>query len=65
LFYKWVARHPAAQRDAELMRLKLGLRSPHELPFRAPHFVDGVLESEPSRADQVVTHAGSASSEHP
>jgi penicillin-binding protein 1C len=45
LFLKWVARHPAAQRDADLMRLKLSLRSPHELPFRAPHFVDSLLQS--------------------
>jgi len=55
LFQKWVARHPAAQRDAELMRLKLGLRSPQELPFRAPHFVDGVLEGGHARGQVVTT----------
>lgn len=45
LFQKWVQQHPSAQQDAELMKLKLTLRSPHELPFRAPHFVDSVLQS--------------------
>ena len=49
LFYKWTARHPAALRDADLMKLKLSLRSPHDLPFRAPHFVDSLLQS--SRAE--------------
>ncbi|MBL8634919.1 MAG: penicillin-binding protein 1C [Myxococcales bacterium] len=45
LFLKWVQRHPSAQHDAELMKLKLTLKSPHDLPFRAPHFVDGLLQS--------------------
>ncbi len=49
LFYKWTARHPAALRDADLMKLKLSLKSPHDLPFRAPHFVDSLLQS--SRAE--------------
>ncbi|HNK45811.1 MAG TPA: penicillin-binding protein 1C [Pseudomonadota bacterium] len=48
LFQKWVRRHPSAQHDADLIKLKLSLRSPHDLPFRAPHLVDSLLTGKPS-----------------
>jgi penicillin-binding protein 1C len=43
LFEKWVKRHPEARKDEALVRLKVVLREPQQLPFRAPHFVDSVL----------------------
>ena len=43
LFKKWVARHPSARRDQDLLKLKLRLRGPQDLPFRAPHLVDSLL----------------------
>lgn len=47
LFEKWVRRHPEAQKDEPMMRLKIMLREPQQLPFRAPHFVDSVLRAGP------------------
>lgn len=59
LFRKWVVEHPSASRDEPLFRLPLALRELSALPFRAPHFVDAVLETraaEPrSRSHEVHT----------
>lgn len=43
LYEKWLAAHPGEKRDEALMRLPITLRDTHDLPFRAPHFVDTVL----------------------
>ena len=43
LFKRWVAAHPQDASMASLMRLPLRLRSPQNLPFAAPHFVEEVL----------------------
>lgn len=43
LFARWTARHPEDKGAAALMRLPLRLRSPANLPFLAPHFVEEVL----------------------
>jgi penicillin-binding protein 1C len=43
LFKRWLARHPEDASFASLMRLPLRLRSPGNLPFRAPHFVEEVM----------------------
>lgn len=43
LYEKWLAAHPGEKRDEALMKLPITLRDTHDLPFRAPHFVDTVL----------------------
>ena len=43
LFQRWLAKHPEDKSAAPLMRLPLRLRSPENLPFLAPHFVEEVL----------------------
>src|SRR5438445_13385861 len=43
LFQRWLAKHPQDQSSASLMQLPLRLRSPDNLPFVAPHFVEEVL----------------------
>jgi hypothetical protein len=43
LYEKWLAAHPGEKRDEALMKLPITLRDTHDLPFRAPHFVETVL----------------------
>lgn len=43
LYEKWLAAHPHEKREDALMKLPISLRDTHELPFRAPHFVESVL----------------------
>ena len=43
LYEKWIAAHPAERRDEGLIKLPFALRDTHDLPFRAPHFVEAVL----------------------
>ena len=43
LFKRWLAKHPQDIAMAPLMQLPLHLRSPQNLPFAAPHFVEEVL----------------------
>jgi penicillin-binding protein 1C len=43
LFARWLAKHPEDKSAAPLMQLPLRLRSPENLPFLAPHFVEEVL----------------------
>jgi penicillin-binding protein 1C len=43
LFRRWLAKHPEDKTAAPLMQLPLHLRSPENLPFAAPHFVEEVL----------------------
>src|SRR3954468_3272959 len=55
LFDRWVAKHP---KDAELrsaIAAPLPVRSPREMPFLAPHFVDSVLPRLPASAKAVTT----------
>src|SRR5580765_1181383 len=43
LFKRWLAKHPEDKAAASLMQLPLRLRSPSNLPFAAPHFVEETL----------------------
>ncbi|MDO8787919.1 MAG: penicillin-binding protein 1C [Sulfuritalea sp.] len=43
LYQAWLERHPEARGEAEAFRLPAPLRRARDLPFLAPHFVDGVL----------------------
>lgn len=43
LYARWLRAHPTARTEAALFRLPLAMRSPRQLPFRAPWFVDQVL----------------------
>jgi penicillin-binding protein 1C len=43
LFKRWLAKYPQDAFAEPLMRLPLRLRSPENLPFAAPHFVEEVL----------------------
>ena len=43
LFARWLARHAEDASIAPLMQLPLRLRSPQNLPFAAPHFVEEAL----------------------
>jgi penicillin-binding protein 1C len=54
LAQKWLAVHPPATTERDLLRMPIDLRSIRELPFRAPHFVDA-LHAIPGRPDEVRT----------
>jgi len=43
LFARWLAAHPQDKAAAALMQMPLRLRSPENLPFAAPHFVEETL----------------------
>ena len=43
LFKRWLAKHPKDKAAESLMQLPLRLRSPSNLPFAAPHFVEETL----------------------
>jgi len=43
LYQAWQERHPEARGEAAAFRLPAPLRRARDLPFLAPHFVDGVL----------------------
>lgn len=43
LYARWRATHGGDAAQDALLQLPLRLRSPHELPFKAPHLVDHVL----------------------
>jgi len=43
LYARWRAKHGSDPAQDALLRLPLRLRSPHDLPFKAPHLVDRVL----------------------
>jgi len=55
LFQAWLDRHPEAANERELFRLPVVMRNPRQLPFRAPHFVDGVLAQRPPGAEVTTT----------
>lgn len=44
LFARWKAEHPESPNDATILAQRIVLRSLRDLPFRAPHFVERVLE---------------------
>jgi penicillin-binding protein 1C len=50
LFDRWVEQHPEAERRRAQLELPLAIRPPEQLPFHAPHFVNG-LTSQPGRID--------------
>ncbi len=54
LVQKWLASHPPAASERDLLRMPLTLHSIGDLPFRAPHFVDA-LNAGPSRPGEVHT----------
>lgn len=43
LYARWKATQPEVEGEAALMQLAVRMGSPGEMPFRAPHLVDGVL----------------------
>jgi penicillin-binding protein 1C len=43
LYQAWLTRYPEAHGEADALRLPAPLRRTRDLPFLAPHFVDGVL----------------------
>ena len=48
LFAVWVNRHPPDRLKKPLISAPMALGSPSELPFRAPHFVDSIIEEYPA-----------------
>jgi penicillin-binding protein 1C len=46
-FELWSARHPEDQKLASRMALPLPMRTVEDLPFRAPHFVEALLNMHP------------------
>ncbi len=55
LFDAWVARHPEAREQAGLIAIPLLTRDIQQLPFRAPHFVNSLLEELPATSEIVTT----------
>jgi penicillin-binding protein 1C len=55
LWLEYVAAHPEARRDEALVSAPISVRSPRDLPFFAPHFVETVLRTEAPRADHRLT----------
>ncbi len=56
LFRQWTARHPEAERFAEVVGAPMLLRTPRELPFAAPHFTTAVLAANrESPASEIAT----------
>lgn len=51
LFEKWLEEHPEAEGQRELFALPIVMRSPSELPFLAPHFVDDILGDNPRKSE--------------
>lgn len=47
LFHQWTAAHPEDVKQQALVNLPLTARTPAELPFIAPHYVQEVLERAP------------------
>ena len=47
LFAKWVEKKPEDQNQKTIMDLRVALKSPSDLPFLAPHFVNEALHIEP------------------
>jgi penicillin-binding protein 1C len=43
LYRQWVAVHPDDRRHEGLMNLPMAIRDTNDLPFLAPHFVNGIL----------------------
>lgn len=55
LFKRWVAQHPNDKEKEELFRLPLVMKTNHHLPFKAPHFVNMVLNDEANHQQSVET----------
>ncbi|HZN95214.1 MAG TPA: penicillin-binding protein 1C [Myxococcales bacterium] len=55
LFDRWVARHPRHAELRSAIAAPLPVRSPSELPFLAPHFVDSLVPRLPASAQVVTT----------
>ncbi len=55
LFERWLEYHPEASATSKYMDLPLSIRSPDQLPFLAPHFVD-YLQQQISRWDNGLIH---------
>ncbi len=57
LFLKWVEQHPEDQFQQSYLSLPLLVRSPENLPFYAPHFIDYLnLNSSPWQSGYIHTH---------
>ena len=48
LYQAWLRQHPEAGSERELFRLPAAVRRARDLPFLAPHFVDGILSRRPA-----------------
>jgi penicillin-binding protein 1C len=55
LFDQWAQLHPEAREQAGLVKTPLLTRDIEQLPFRAPHFVNGVLEQRDGNSELVTT----------
>ena len=55
LFDQWVQVHPEAKEQAGLVKTPLLTRDIGQLPFRAPHFVNGVLEQRDGKTELATT----------
>lgn len=52
---EWVEEHPEDAARKSLLELPMTTYSPEDLPFAAPHFVDGLLAENPGRTELLTT----------
>lgn len=55
LYARWIEKYPQDKNKQALMNLPLQIRSIHNTPFLAPHFVNEILADPTINSDQVVT----------
>lgn len=55
LFQRWLKHHPADRDQHRLIHLPLQMRSRHDLPFIAPHFVNHVLATHTGTSQHIET----------
>lgn len=49
LFKKWKLKHPESKDDSSLLQLSLATGNKRGLPFRAPHFVNSLIQENPGK----------------
>jgi penicillin-binding protein 1C len=52
LYAMWRQRHPGLTQQSDLLRLPVQMHNVRELPFRAPHFVEGILAAQPASSER-------------
>ena len=50
LLMRWIEKHPEDESKKSLLSLPLNTLRPHQLPFEAPHFVDGLIADHPEES---------------